>query len=62
MKYVLVLRSVLLLAISSVLGFAAFGQGSPKVLILSGERLAWTVALASSSCHPRESGASLNPG
>jgi dipeptidyl aminopeptidase/acylaminoacyl peptidase len=39
MKYVLVLRSFLLLAIPSVLGFAAFGQGSPKVLILSGERL-----------------------
>jgi pimeloyl-ACP methyl ester carboxylesterase len=39
MKYVLVLQSFLLAAITSVFGFAAFGRESPKVLILSGERL-----------------------
>jgi pimeloyl-ACP methyl ester carboxylesterase len=40
MKYVLVRRSFLLAAIPSVLGFAAaFGQESPEVLILCGERL-----------------------
>jgi alpha-beta hydrolase superfamily lysophospholipase len=39
MKSVLVLRSCLLAAIASGLGFAAFGQVSPKVLILPGERL-----------------------
>ena len=55
MKYVRVLRSCFLMAIASVLGFAAYGQESPKVLILPASDLTWKVAPASSSCRPRES-------
>ena len=62
MKYLLVLRSCLLAAIAFGLGFAAFGQESPKVLILPGERLLVDGAPVSSSCRPRESGLRLNPG